>query len=329
MPKRVLVAGGAGFLGSYLCDYYVGKGYAVDCLDNLSTSSPRNIRHLRGDKDFKFIRADTVKKLPSKVLDAKYDLVINMASPASPPHYQRLAIETLEVGSRGTLNLLELARKNNARFFHASTSEVYGDPEVHPQPETYWGKVHTYGPRSMYDESKRYAEALIFSYRQRYHISTGIARFFNTYGPRMDPEDGRVISNLIVQALEGEPITIYGRGKQTRSFCYVDDLIKGIVALIESGEEGPLNLGNPGEFTIHELAEMIIVKTGSKSKIVYLPLPGDDPMQRKPDITKANKLLGWKPTINLDQGLDKTIEYFAEIIKESPAKKIKTPKPLL
>jgi len=328
MSKRILVAGGAGFLGSYICEYYLGVGYIVDCLDNLSTSTGMNIRHLKKNNGFHFVQADIVSSLPKRVRDNKYQVVINLASPASPPHYQRLAIETLQAGSQGTLNLLELARQSQARFFHASTSEVYGDPEVHPQPESYWGKVHSYGPRSMYDESKRYAEALIFSYRQKYGLSSCIARFFNTYGPRMDPEDGRVVSNFIVQALEGHPITIYGKGLQTRSFCYVDDLVKGITALIDSDETKPMNLGNPGEFTIKELAEMVIKKTGSKSKIVYLPLPGDDPTQRKPDITFARKMLGWSPSIPLEKGIELTIDYFAELIKKTKTD-FKTPRPIL
>jgi len=328
MSKRILVAGGAGFLGSYICEYYLGAGYIVDCLDNLSTSTGMNIRHLKKNNGFHFVQADIASSLPKRVRDNKYQVVINLASPASPPHYQRLAIETLQAGSQGTLNLLELARQSQARFFHASTSEVYGDPEVHPQPESYWGKVHSYGPRSMYDESKRYAEALIFSYRQKYGLSSCIARFFNTYGPRMDPEDGRVVSNFIVQALEGHPITIYGKGLQTRSFCYVDDLVKGITALIDSDETKPMNLGNPGEFTIKELAEMVIKKTGSKSKIVYLPLPGDDPTQRKPDITFARKMLGWSPSIPLEKGIELTIDYFAELIKKTKTD-FKTPRPIL
>jgi len=329
MSKRVLVAGGAGFLGSYICDYYLGRDYIVDCLDNLSTSTGRNIKHLRDNDKFTFLKWDIVKPLPKHIRNTKYDIILNLASPASPPHYQRLAIETLQVGSQGTLNLLEIAKLSKARFFHASTSEVYGDPEIHPQPESYWGKVHSYGPRSMYDESKRYAEALIFSYRQRYGVSTCLARFFNTYGPRMDPQDGRVVSNFIVQALKGRDITIYGAGKQTRSFCYVEDLVKGITALIDSDFSEPMNLGNPGEFTIKELAEMIIKKTGSKSKITYLPLPGDDPTQRKPDISLAKKELGWSPSIELSEGIDKTIDYFLELIKETPNAELKTPKPML
>lgn len=322
----VLITGGAGFLGSYLCDHYLGEGYEVVCVDNLSTSSGANIKHLKSN-DFSFVKTDIVEPLPAEIVDKKYKYVLNMASPASPPHYQRLAIETLEAGSRGTLNALELARKSGARFFHASTSEVYGDPEIHPQPESYWGKVHSYGPRSMYDEAKRYGEALIYSYRHKYGLSTAVARFFNTYGPRMDPQDGRVVSNLIVQALRNQPMTVYGDGSQTRSFCYVDDLITGIVALIDSDEEGPLNLGNPGEFSIKELAEIIIKKTGSKSEITYLPLPGDDPLQRRPDIGLAKKKLGWEPRIDLERGLTSTIDYFAKAIKTAGT--IELPKPLL
>jgi nucleoside-diphosphate-sugar epimerase len=328
--KKVFIAGGAGFLGSFLCDYYLAKGYGVDCADNLSTASERNIEHLKDHEDFKFYKIDVVQPPPKEILDTKYKYVLNMASPASPPHYQRLAIETLQAGSQGTLNLLELAKKSGARFFHASTSEVYGDPEIHPQPEAYWGKVHSYGPRSMYDEAKRYAEALIYSYRRQYQTSTCIGRFFNTYGPRMDAKDGRVVSNFIIQALEDKPLTIYGEGKQTRSFCYVEDLIKGIAALIESNEEGPMNLGNPGEFTIKELADMVIQKTGSKSELTHLPLPGDDPTQRKPDITMAKEKLGWEPAIPLEQGLEKTIEYFKEIVQDEPElKNAELPQPLM
>jgi UDP-glucuronate decarboxylase len=316
--KKVFIAGGAGFLGSFLCDYYLDKGYEVHCADNLSTASEQNIAHLKNNKNFKFYKIDIAQPLPEEILNTKYKNVLNMASPASPPHYQRLAIETLQVGSQGTLNMLELTRKSGARFFHASTSEVYGDPEIHPQPESYWGKVHSYGPRSMYDEAKRYAEALIYAYRNKYQLSTCIGRFFNTYGPRMDAKDGRVVSNFIVQALEGKPLTIYGKGNHTRSFCYVEDLVKGIATLIDSGEEGPINLGNPGEFTIKELAEKVISKTKSKSELTYLPLPGDDPTQRKPDISLAQEKLGWAPEISLDEGLDKTIEYFKGIVQDDP-----------
>ncbi|MGH7241553.1 MAG: UDP-glucuronic acid decarboxylase family protein [Candidatus Saccharimonadales bacterium] len=310
MSKIVLITGAAGFLGSHLCDFYLDRGDTVIGTDNLSTGSMKNIDHLESNPNFEFLNHDIVQPLPKKFQDINYDLVLNMASPASPPHYQRLGLETLQVGSVGTLNMLDLAHKHNARFFQASTSEVYGDPEMHPQPESYKGSVNCYGPRSMYDESKRYAEALIYTHRAKYGTNTCIARFFNTYGPRMDANDGRVVSNFIVQALQGKPLTVYGDGGQTRSFCYVDDLIKGIVALIDSDEEGPINLGNPGEFTIKELAEIVLEKTGTNLELIYLPLPGDDPLQRKPLIDIAIERLHWQPTINLEDGLEKTIDYF-------------------
>ncbi len=309
MKEVVLIAGGAGFLGSHLCDSYI-KTHEVVCIDNLSTGSRENIAHLEGTKGFHFVEADIVSSLPETILQKKYAVVINMASPASPPHYQRLAVETLEAGSIGTKNLLELAKRDNARFFQASTSEVYGDPEVHPQTEEYKGSVNCYGPRSMYDEAKRYAEALIYVYKNTYKVDTVVARFFNTYGPRMDKNDGRVVSNFINQAIEGRDITIYGDGSQTRSFCYVDDLVEAIILLINSQEEGPINLGNPTEFTIKELATIVQEMIPSASKIVYAPLPGDDPTQRKPDITKAKSALGWEPKIALKTGLEKTTEYF-------------------
>lgn len=308
----VLITGGSGFLGSHLCDYYI-RNYSVVCVDNLSTSHKQNIKHLLKNPNFTFIKADITKPLPKKIIENKYKIILNMASPASPPHYQRLAVETLLVGSQGTLNLLELARRDKARFFQASTSEVYGDPEVHPQPESYKGSVNCYGPRSMYDESKRYAEALIYVYRNKYNVDTCVGRFFNTYGPRMDPDDGRVVSNLVTQAIAEKPLTIYGDGTQTRSFCYVDDLVEAIVKFVDSKEEGPMNLGNPGEFTILELAEIVQELVGSKSKIVHKPLPGDDPLQRKPVITLAKKKLGWQPKITLREGLKPTIEYFRSI----------------
>jgi nucleoside-diphosphate-sugar epimerase len=309
MKGTVLIAGGAGFLGSHLCDSYI-KTHEVICVDNLSTGSMRNIAHLEGEKSFQFIEADIVGALPDSVMAKKYAIVINMASPASPPHYQRLAVETLEAGSIGTKNLLELAKRDNARFFQASTSEVYGDPEVHPQTELYKGSVNCYGPRSMYDEAKRYAEALIYVYKNTYKVNTVVARFFNTYGPRMDKDDGRVVSNFINQAIDGRDLTIYGDGSQTRSFCYVDDLIKAILLLIDSSEEGPINLGNPSEFTIKELATIVQEMIPGKSKIVYEPLPGDDPLQRKPDITKVKQVLGWEPTVKLRDGLRETMRYF-------------------
>lgn len=310
MSKTVFITGGAGFLGSHLADAYISLGYQVIAVDNFSTGSKNNIQHLQENPAFTFIEHDICKPLPSSVTGSPIDIVANLASPASPPQYQRLALETLRVGSVGVQNMLELARAKGARFFQASTSEVYGDPEIHPQPETYKGSVNSYGPRSMYDESKRFAEAMIYVYRHQYKVNTGIVRIFNTYGPRMDAHDGRVVSNLIVQALQGKSLTIYGKGDQTRSFCYVDDLIKGFVAFIESDEEGPLNLGNPTEFTILELAEKIKQMIGVDAKIVYEPLPGDDPMQRKPVIDLAAKKLAWKPSVPLDDGLKKTINYF-------------------
>lgn len=316
MSKNVLISGGAGFLGSYMCDHYVEQGDNVTCLDNLSTGSENNIKGLLSKTNFEFINHDIVQSFPQSVLDKKYDIVINLASPASPPRYQELALETLEVGSIGTKNMLDIAKRDSSRFFHASTSEVYGDPLVHPQPESYNGSVNSYGPRSMYDEAKRYAEALIYVYRNKYGVNTTMARFFNTYGPRMDSNDGRVVSNLIVQALQGKPLTIYGDGSQTRSFCYVDDLIKGIVALIDSDIEGPMNLGNPGEFTIKELADLVVELTGTKSTVTYESLPTDDPLQRKPDITFALKKLNWQPTIPLREGIVKTINYFQKSLGE-------------
>lgn len=286
------------------------------CVDNLSTGFKKNIKHLLSSPDFTFIKQDITKSLPRSITSKSIKYIANLASPASPPAYQRLALETLSVGSNGTLNMLELARKKSARLLHASTSEVYGDPNLSPQPESYWGNVNSYGPRSMYDEAKRYSEALIYSYKQKYKVSTVIVRFFNTYGPKMDPKDGRVVSNFVVQALSAKPLTVYGNGKQTRSFCYVDDLIRGIVVAIDSKEEGPINLGNPNEFTVIDLAKKVIKKTGTKSKIKYMPLPKDDPMQRKPDITLAKKRLHWEPKIMLDEGLDKVIPYFDDLLSK-------------
>ena len=314
MAKKILITGGAGFLGSHLAEAYLAKGYHVTALDNYATGSPRNIKHLRNNPKFDFVKHDLNKKLPRRIADTKFQIIANLASPASPPHYTRLAIETLQVGSFGLQQLLDMAVQHKSRLFHASTSEVYGDPEVHPQPESYKGSVNSYGPRSMYDESKRFSEALIYAYRQKHGVNTCLARFFNTYGPRMDPDDGRVVSNFIVQSLEGKPLTVYGRGEQTRSFCYVDDLINGIIALIESNEHDPINLGNPGEFTIKVLAGIVQELVGAKTKLTYLPLPGDDPLQRKPDIKKAKKLLGWQPKVPLRQGLQKTITYFETIV---------------
>ncbi len=306
---RILIAGGAGFLGSHLADRYA-ENYDVVIVDNLSTSRSDTIDHLTSNPKVTFVKADITKPLPASVTDLHYDVIANLASPASPPAYQRLAIPTLHVGSIGVEQLLELARKNSARFFHASTSEVYGDPLVHPQKENYNGNTNCYGPRAMYDESKRYGEALIYVYRQQYQMNTGIIRIFNTYGPRMDPKDGRVVSNFIVQALEGKSLTVYGDGQQTRSFCYVSDLIDGMVRFIDSNEEGPMNLGNPTEFTISELAEKVRTLVGTKLPIVRQPMPVDDPLQRKPDISLAKERLDWEPQIPLEEGLAKTIDYF-------------------
>ena len=319
--STILIAGGAGFLGSHLCDLYLERGFRVFCIDNLSTGSEDNISHLVSHPDFYFENIDISAKLSPSIEKETFSIVANLASPASPPHYQRLAIETLMTGAEGTLNLLDLARDNHARFFHASTSEVYGDPKVHPQPESYRGSVNCYGPRSMYDEAKRFAEALIYSYRRKHHVSTVVARFFNTYGPRMDQDDGRVVSNFVVQALTGKPITIYGQGTQTRSFCYVSDLISGIEKLIQSEEEGPMNLGNPKEFTVKELADIVVKLTKSSSEIEFRPLPEDDPLQREPVITLAKEKLNWQPAVELEEGLRLTIDYFKD--KVSPAVAIK------
>lgn len=263
------------------------------------------------------IIADITEPLPKSVTDQKYDIIANLASPASPPKYVKLSLETLLVGSVGVKNLLDLTLRDNARFMQASTSEVYGDPQVHPQPETYWGNVNSYGARAMYDESKRFAEALIWVYRNQKGANTSIVRIFNTYGPCMDPQDGRVVSNFVVQALKNDPITIYGDGTQTRSFCYVSDQVEGMVKLIESNEHDPINIGNPGEFTMIELAKKVIAMTSSSSEIIYQPLPPDDPTQRRPDITLAKQKLGWEPKVSLDEGLAPTIEYFRKEISSS------------
>ena len=312
--KSVLISGGAGFLGSHLAQYYFDNGDKVVVVYNLSTGRKQNIQQLIDGNKITFINFDITEPLPKEVTDRKYDIVANLASPASPPRYQELGIETMLVGSIGTLNMLDLANKNKARFFHASTSEVYGDPEVHPQTESYKGSVNCYGPRSMYDEAKRFSEALIYTYIQKHDVSTCVARFFNTYGPNMDPDDGRVVSNFIVQALGSEPLTIYGEGNQTRSFCYVDDLINGIVKLIDSDINDPINLGNPSEFTILELADLIKKITKKEVKFISKQLPGDDPTQRKPDITKAIEKLHWSPSIELEEGLLKTVDYFRTIL---------------
>jgi nucleoside-diphosphate-sugar epimerase len=309
---RVVVTGGAGFLGSHLCDALLDRGDDVIAIDNLITGRMANLAHLDGDDRFTFIERDISAGLDGIAeLRPTIDTVMHFASPASPPEYLAYPIETLRVGSEGTRNALELARLHGARFMVASTSEVYGDPEEHPQPESYWGNVNSIGPRSCYDEAKRFAEAITVAYRRTFDVNTVILRVFNTYGPRMAPHDGRVVSNFLVQALEGKPLTMYGDGTQTRSFCYVDDEIRGILALLDSGLEGPVNIGNDGEFTMIELAEAVKEVTGSTSEIVWEPLPEDDPRQRQPDLTIARTQLGWKPTVSLRDGLARTAEAFA------------------
>lgn len=308
--RNVLIAGGAGFVGSHLAKAFLDAGDHVVSVDNLSTGRLENIAHLRDNPNFIHINADITQDLPTEITDRKYDIIANLASPASPPKYLRLSVETLMVGAIGTKNLLDIAVRDSARFMQASTSEVYGDPQVHPQPESYWGNVNSYGARAMYDESKRFAEALIWVYRNQKDANTCLVRIFNTYGPHMDPEDGRVVSNFVIQALKNEPITIYGEGKQTRSFCYVSDQVAGMIKLIESDEHDPINIGNPGEFTMIELAEKVIAATNSSSQIVHKPLPPDDPTQRRPDITIAREKLGWEPKVSLDDGLKPTIDYF-------------------
>lgn len=311
--KTVVIAGGAGFIGSHLCDRLVQKGCHVICLDNLYTGDIGNIRPLLNHPKFEFHQHDVRDPIS---LPGSVDRIYNLACAASPRHYQNDPIGTMMTCTQGARNLLELAREKSARVLQASTSEVYGDPEVHPQREDYVGHVNPTGPRACYDEGKRAAESLFFDYRRVYGLPIKVARIFNTYGPRMHPNDGRVVSNFIVQALRNEPITIYGEGKQTRSFCYVDDLIDGVVRLMDSepGFTGPVNIGNPVEFTIRELAEQVIALTGSKSRIEYRPLPVDDPMQRRPDITVARTKLDWQPKIELREGLKKTIAYFTELL---------------
>ncbi len=311
---RVLVTGGAGFLGSHLCEKLVSEGHDVICLDNLFTGSKRNIEHLLVHPNFEFLRHDVTFPLYLEV-----DQIYNLACPASPKHYQSDPAQTTKTSVIGAINMLGLAKRTGARILQASTSEVYGDPEVHPQPEEYWGKVNPIGIRSCYDEGKRCAETLFFDYYRQYGVEIKVMRIFNTYGPRMDRNDGRVVSNFIVQALQGNDITIYGDGTQTRSFCYVDDLIAGMVALMNSPKEiiGPINIGNPNEFSVSDLVSEVVGLTGSKSKVVQLPLPEDDPRQRQPDITKAKEILGWAPKVQLKEGLEKTIEYFSELEKSS------------
>jgi len=308
---HVLVTGAAGFLGSHLTDRLLGEGHTVLGVDNVSTGDLENTAHLAGNPRFRFEQRDICQPFdPGPV-----DYVFNLASPASPPEYLRLAIETLRVGSVGTENALEIAARYNAGFLHASTSECYGDPLVHPQTEDYWGNVNPVGPRSVYDEAKRYAEALVMAYHRSRGVNTRLVRIFNTYGPRLHPSDGRVISNFMMQALRGEPLTVYGDGSQTRSFCYVDDLIEGILRLSRSDEHLPVNIGNPDELTILECAEAVLAATGSASELRFEPLPQDDPTRRQPDISKARALLGWEPKIALKEGLAKCLPFFHSKVK--------------
>ncbi|MBY0335083.1 MAG: SDR family oxidoreductase [Acetobacteraceae bacterium] len=309
--RRIAVTGGAGFLGSHLCERLLDMGAEVLCIDNYFTGRRANIAHLLDNPLFEAMRHDVTMPLYVEV-----DGIFNFACPASPVHYQYDPVATTKVSVHGAINMLGLAKRLKCRILQASTSEVYGDPNVHPQPEEYWGNVNPIGPRACYDEGKRCAEALFFDYHRQHKLPIKVMRIFNTYGPRMHPNDGRVVSNFVVQALKGEPITIYGEGLQTRSFCYVDDLIEGALRLMVTPEEvtGPINIGNPGEFTIKELAERVVRLTGSKSKISYLPLPQDDPKQRQPDITKARDMLGWTPTVALEDGLVKTIAYFDRLL---------------
>ncbi len=308
---RVLITGAAGFLGSHLVDRFLRDGHAVVGSDNFITGSKDNLRHLDACADFEFLEQDVSKFIEVK---GELDGILHFASPASPIDYLQLPIQTLKVGSLGTHNALGLAKAKGARFFLASTSEVYGDPSVHPQPETYWGNVNPIGPRGVYDEAKRFAEAMTMAYHRYHWLDTRIVRIFNTYGPRMRPGDGRVVSNFIVQALQGKPLTVYGDGSQTRSFCYVDDLIEGIYRLFHDGSADPVNIGNDGEFTVSELADIVVRLLGGDSKIVMEPLPVDDPRQRRPDLSVARRMLGWGPTVTLEEGLAKTIDYFREVV---------------
>lgn len=310
--KRILVTGGAGFLGSHLIDRLIAQGHEILCLDNLFTGSKRNIDHLHNHPLFEFVRHDVTLPLYVEV-----DEIYNLACPASPIHYQHDPVQTTKTSVHGAINMLGLAKRLKCKILQASTSEVYGDPSIHPQPEYYWGNVNPVGLRSCYDEGKRCAETLFFDYHRQHGLNIKVARIFNTYGPRMHYADGRVVSNFIVQALAGEPITIFGDGSQTRSFCYVDDLVEGFIRLMESQPEvtGPINLGNPNEFTMKELAERVLTQTSSKSIIEYRDLPPDDPKQRCPDIAMARKVLGWSPTIHLEQGLNNTIEYFSGLVR--------------
>lgn len=312
--KKILVTGGAGFIGSHLCERLLNDGNDVICLDNFFTGSKQNILHLLDSRFFELVRHDVIDPYKAEV-----DEIYNLACPASPIHYQYNAIKTVKTSVMGAINMLGLAKRLNAKILQASTSEVYGDPSVHPQEESYWGNVNPIGERACYDEGKRIAETLFMSYHRQNHVKIKIIRIFNTYGPRMQPDDGRVVSNFIVQALSNKPITIYGDGSQTRSFQYVDDLIEGMVRTMATPDDftGPVNIGNPGEFTIKQLAEKIIGMTGSRSEIIYKPLPSDDPVRRRPDISLAQKNLDWQPMVNLEQGLAKTIAYFEDYLKHN------------
>ncbi len=312
--KKILVTGGAGFIGSHLCERLLNDGNDVICLDNFFTGSKQNILHLLDSRFFELVRHDVIDPYKAEV-----DEIYNLACPASPIHYQYNAIKTVKTSVMGAINMLGLAKRLNAKILQASTSEVYGDPSVHPQEESYWGNVNPIGERACYDEGKRIAETLFMSYHRQNHVKIKIIRIFNTYGPRMQPDDGRVVSNFIVQALSNKPITIYGDGSQTRSFQYVDDLIEGMARTMATPDDftGPVNIGNPGEFTIKQLAEKIITMTGSRSEIIYKPLPSDDPVRRRPDISLAQKNLNWQPMVNLEQGLAKTIAYFEDYLKHN------------
>jgi UDP-glucuronate decarboxylase len=314
--KRVMVTGGAGFLGSFLCEKLLEQGHDVLCIDNFYTGNKDNIRHLLDDYRFELLRHDITFPLYVEV-----DEIYNLACPASPIHYQRDPVQTTKTSVHGAINMLGLAKRVKAKILQASTSEIYGDPEIHPQSEAYWGNVNPIGPRSCYDEGKRCAETLFFDYYRQHKLNIKVARIFNTYGPRMHPNDGRVVSNFIIQALKGEPITVYGDGSQTRSFCFVSDLIEALVRLMDThdGFTGPVNLGNPSEFTILELAEEVIHLTGSRSKILFQPLPPDDPKQRRPDITLAKETLGWEPKVTLQEGLRQTIAYFEALLSSKAA----------
>jgi len=313
LENRALITGGSGFLGSHLCDRLLDRGQEVLCVDNLFTGQKRNVAHLHGNARFEFLRHDVTFPLFVEV-----DQIWNLACPASPIHYQHDPVQTTKTSVHGAINMLGLAKRLGAKILQASTSEVYGDPSVHPQTEDYWGNVNPIGPRSCYDEGKRCAETLFFDYYRQHQLRIKVMRIFNTYGPRMHPNDGRVVSNFIVQALKGEDITIYGDGQQTRAFCYVDDLIEGMIRLMDSGDDvtGPINIGNPGEFTMLQLAEAVLKLTGSKSKLVKMPLPADDPKQRRPDITRAKSTLGWEPKVQLEDGLKETISYFRKLLAE-------------